>query len=538
VHDAVLSFLRDGADLPSPPAIAVRILEETKKDECSLERLARIIEADPALVLKILRLANSSYYGLVTKVKTLPHALSILGLNAVKNIVLSFVLMENFRQTDGNVFNYDLFWRRSVTAAVGADLVCEVIDQSGEDIFLTGLLQNIGVLLLYICRQEDYLAVLEDTRFSPSSWEAVEAERFGFSHQDVGACILQDWGLHENIYQPIGHHHSPKKAPEKYRRLSQILLMADNLSLLYNEGHSAAIMSSLKRDFDTLFNIPPERVDTLVDTTAERALEVLSIFEIPPGGMKPFSQILQDANTELGRLNLTYEQLVLQYKSAKESAEALARELQKANQKLRQLATTDGLTGLYNHRTFQDLLERRVGEANRHKRHLTLALLDLDSFKKVNDNYGHSVGDAVLKAVCAKISSLLRHEDIFARYGGEEFAVILPETDIKGAMKLSNRLRKAVAEMVVSIKGTSLSVTISIGLSSNHPHMGDCNKNDLIEASDKALYMAKRDGRNAVRIALLDSTPPKRRQKLCAGIHNVRQQRAMAKECLSSSAAG
>ncbi|MDJ0783476.1 MAG: GGDEF domain-containing protein [Desulfosarcinaceae bacterium] len=506
MQDIVLTFLRSGAELPSPPAIAVRILEETKKDDCSLDGLARIIEADPALALKILRLSNSSYYGLVAKVKSLPRALSVLGLNAVKNIVLSFVLIDNFRNSDENAFNYDLFWRRSVTAAVSADLVSEVIGKPNEDIFLTALLQNIGVLLLYICRQEDYLGVLEDTRFNPSSWEAVEAERFGFNHQDVGTQVLKDWGLPENIYRPIGFHHSPQEAPSDFREISRILRIADNLSLLYTEEHSAVIIETLKRDFDEHFDIPPEQVDDLIDTTARRTVELLSIFDIPPGGMKPFSQILQDANTELGRLNLTYEQLVLQYKSAKESAENLARELQKANQKLRQLATTDGLTGLYNHRTFQDLLEKRVGEANRHKRHLTLALLDLDNFKQVNDGYGHSVGDAVLKAVSAKIAGMLRREDIFARYGGEEFAVILPETEIKGAMQLADRLRKAVAQMVLNIKGASLSVTVSIGLSSNLPHLGKCDKADLIDASDKALYMAKSAGRNAVRIALLNPT--------------------------------
>jgi diguanylate cyclase (GGDEF)-like protein len=518
VNDAILSFLRSGAELPSPPAIAVRILEETKKEECSLDSLAQIIEADPALALKILRLSNSSYYGLFTKVKTLPRALSVLGLNAVKNIVLSFVLIDNFRKSDENAFNYDLFWRRSVTAAVGADLVCQVTGETNEDIFLTALLQNIGVLVLYICRQEDYLAVLEETRFYPSSWETVETERFGFNHQDVGTRVLKEWGLHEKIYLPIGHHHSPQKAPQEFAKLSQVLNIADKLSLLYNEDHSAVIIDALKQDFDELFKIRPEEVDALIDTTAEQTVELLSIFEIPPGGMKPFSQILQDANTELGRLNLTYEQLVLQYKSAKESAEELARELQKANQKLRQLATTDGLTGLYNHRTFQDLLEKRVREANRHKRHLTLALLDLDNFKHVNDSYGHSVGDAVLKAFCAKISSLLRHEDIFARYGGEEFAVILPETDIKGAMQLANRLRKAVAEMVVSIKGTSLQVTVSIGLSSNHDQRGAYDKKDLIEASDRALYTAKGEGRNTVRIALPASMSSRKPQKMCVAL--------------------
>jgi diguanylate cyclase (GGDEF)-like protein len=466
--------------------------------------LAHIIEADPALAVKIMRVSNSSYFGLVAKVNTLPRALAVLGLNAVKNIVLSFVLIENYKASDENGFDYDLFWRRSVTAAVSAELVCEAIGETIEDIFLTSLLQNIGVLILYICRPEDYLAVLEDTRFAPTTWKKAEEERFGFNHQAVGAQVLEAWGFPGIIHAPIGFHHSPQAAPPAYQKVAEILNLADSLSLLYNEEHSTEVVGILKQTLHKRYHLTPDDVDALIDAVAQRTIELLSIFEISPGRMKPFSQILQDANTELGKLNLTYEQLVLQYKTAKESAENLARALQRANRELRQLATTDGLTGLYNHLTFQDLLEKRVLEANRHKRHLSLAFLDLDNFKGVNDRYGHSVGDAVLKAVSARITGLLRKEDIFARYGGEEFAIILPETEIRGAMQLADRIRKSIAQLVVTIKGASLRVTVSIGLSSNHPGQGYCDKSALIEASDKALYMAKGAGRNAVRVALLN----------------------------------
>ena len=123
MRDQIRQFLEREMNLPSPPAIAVRILEEIKKDECSLEGLSRIIESDPALVTKILKVSNSPYYGVVAEVNTLPRALSILGLNAVKNIVLSFVLTDSASGSEDSRFDYDLFWRRSVTSAVSAELV-------------------------------------------------------------------------------------------------------------------------------------------------------------------------------------------------------------------------------------------------------------------------------------------------------------------------------------------------------------------------------------------------------------------------------
>lgn len=504
MQDVVQKLLKLGTELPSPPGIAVRILEEIKNEECSLEGLARIIEPDPALVTRILKIANSSHYGLVAEVNTLQRALSVLGLNAVKNIVLSFVLADTIRGDRESNFSYDLFWRRSVTTAVSADLVCKLIEQPCEDIFITALLQDIGMVFMYIFYQDDYLAVLEDTRFNPSNREDIETEIFSFNHQDVGSAILEEWGLPGKIYKPIGYHHTPRKAPSDGQFASKILNIAHSLSSIYHGNHSAEAVENTMDVLTSQFGLKVEDVDTLIDTIASHTVELLSFFEIPAGDMRPFSQILQDANAELGKLNLTYEQLVLQYQNAKEAAETLARELLEANRKLRKLATTDGLTGLYNHRAFQDLLQKRVSEANRHGRSLAMMMLDLDHFKGINDKYGHPVGDAVLKVISNKITGLLRNEDIIGRYGGEEFAVILPETTIKGAIQLAERIRMTVAELVIKINSISLNVTVSVGISANHPDQGDCDKSALIEAADKALYMAKNAGRNVVRVCLLN----------------------------------
>ena len=500
---AISKLLRKEPDLPSPPAIALRILEEIKREECSIDSLSRIIEADPVLVAKVLRISNSSHYGLVSEVNTLPHALSLLGLNAVKNIVLSFVLTENVpKGANDGAFNYDQFWRRSVTTAVSADLVCDLFDADCPDIFVTALLQDIGQLFMYICLRDDYLCLMEESQFGMSPEQDLEKETLSYNHQEVSATVLENWGLPKTIYKPIGFHHTPHEAPEKWRFTAEILYIADHLSLIYHGQQNASAMESIKNILHERHGISNQQVDELIDRTASDTLELLSFFDIPPGNMKPFSQILQEANSELGKLNLTYEQLILNYKTAKDSAEKLLRQLQKANRKLRKLATTDGLTGLLNHRAFQEVLDRRISESKRHHRHLSLMLLDIDKFKAVNDQYGHPVGDTVLIIVSRAISEILRKEDIIARYGGEEYSIILPETDAQGAVHLAERIRKSIEDLVIKINGLSLKVTISIGVSTKKPHMSDCNKTELITMADKALYAAKNAGRNRVRASL------------------------------------
>ncbi|MBW6520526.1 MAG: HDOD domain-containing protein [Desulfoarculaceae bacterium] len=145
--------------LPSPPAIALRILEVVKQDDASFEELARIIQVDQALTTKILQIANSSFYGMANKVNTIEKALSLLGLNVTKNIALSFVIAKEITGPECGGFNFHYFWRRAVTCAVGAELPASLLRYKNEDLFVSTLLQDIGILVMYLSRPEEYQPV-------------------------------------------------------------------------------------------------------------------------------------------------------------------------------------------------------------------------------------------------------------------------------------------------------------------------------------------------------------------------------------------
>ncbi len=166
----------------------------------------------------------------------------------------------------------------------------------------------------------------------------------------------------------------------------------------------------------------------------------------------------------------------------------------KLHAEIEKLATTDGLTGLYNHRRFQEDLSEEFKRLHRQSSPVSLILADIDYFKKVNDTYGHPVGDLVLKGVSKIIREEIRDIDMPARYGGEEFAVILPGTDAEGSKIIAERLRKAVMDTTFSADGKPLKVTISIGIAS--APVDAKSKEDLLEKTDQALYHAKHNGRN------------------------------------------
>jgi diguanylate cyclase (GGDEF)-like protein len=175
----------------------------------------------------------------------------------------------------------------------------------------------------------------------------------------------------------------------------------------------------------------------------------------------------------------------------------LQKELMESNKRLELLSITDGLTKLYNHRHFQDELARAFEESERYGRPLSLAIVDLDLFKKVNDTHGHAVGDEVLKAVSGIFQESIRSTDLAARYGGEEFAVMMPETDLAEAMVFAEKIRGLVENLPVVTPAATIPVTVSIGVGSV-PHSRIHTAKELVVAADKALYRAKRNGRNQV----------------------------------------
>jgi diguanylate cyclase (GGDEF)-like protein len=164
--------------------------------------------------------------------------------------------------------------------------------------------------------------------------------------------------------------------------------------------------------------------------------------------------------------------------------------------KMETMATTDGLTGLTNHRTFQSRFEDLIQRAQRHGHKVALLLCDVDHFKKVNDNYGHPVGDEVLRRVAKVLQEVPRKIDIPARYGGEEFAVILDNVDVEQAKAVANRIRIEIQNVVVDTEKGPLSVTESVGVCV-YPEDGP-DRATLIERADLALYHAKHNGRNQV----------------------------------------
>jgi diguanylate cyclase (GGDEF)-like protein len=205
-----------------------------------------------------------------------------------------------------------------------------------------------------------------------------------------------------------------------------------------------------------------------------------------PLGQVAFTRDWPFSDTETARLEFLLSHLVYPLRNALLYSDAL------------QAATRDPLTGIHNRAAFESTLEREVSYAARHGTPLSLLMLDLDHFKRVNDRHGHIAGDCVLKAFVGQVQECVRKSDAAFRYGGEEFALLLRNTPIQGAVQLGERIRQAVAALRPQCESLRVSITVSLGVAQLQP--GD-NPWSLVDRADRALYESKRSGRNRVTAA-------------------------------------
>ncbi len=192
------------------------------------------------------------------------------------------------------------------------------------------------------------------------------------------------------------------------------------------------------------------------------------------------------------------KQLELEVDDRTKELKGALEKLSQAHNILKELTTIDAVTGIRNRQHFDDVFEQEWRRAERQQYPLTLLLIDIDHFKRVNDTYGHLAGDECLRVVAREIDSMFnRPSDVVARFGGEEFIVILPYVEYGNALHLAEQVRKRIADRQIQAEGTQISVTISVGVATIVP-VEDMQPKSLVGEADAALYVAKASGRNAV----------------------------------------
>lgn len=507
-------------DLPSLPAAALEVMRLSRNEDVTLDQIAGALQNDPALAARLLKVVNSSMFGLSREVTSIRHAVVIVGLRAVKAMALGFSLtgLMSFRSTEG--FDYRRYWRRSLTTAAAARQLGRGKGNGlADEAFVAGLLSDIGMLAAHRKAGEVYRSVLEAAAAAGTAIEAVERARLGVDHAQIGQAVLHAWGLPPLLCEAVGAHHGAgvESVSGEGRALAGIVMGAARIAALFNRDPGAGLVEETRADVTRLTGLGADIVEETLIALDAHVNEMASYLEIDIESPVSYAQIQAEAAAAMTRFALEAEADRAASAREVEDARRHAERLEEEKKAILEIASTDGLTGIANRAVLDRRLEEEVRRAQSQREGLSVIFVDIDLFKQFNDEYGHAAGDAILKGVASALKSAVNGRGLVARYGGEEFAVVVPRTSRANAAALAEELRNTVAKLVIHWSGRALRVTASLGIGHVDAVEDGMTAGQLLHLADRAMYTAKRNGRDRVETTAgptgpggTPGTPPRR----------------------------
>ncbi len=492
----LLSRLENVTNLPTPPAVAANVISLAQSPEVALSDLAEAITCDPSLTTKVLRVANSPMYAQRRQSANLHQALVVLGINGAVTLALGFSLLPMLRRSPSENEHLAYTWKRSVLSAVSARVLAKKLKLvNSEEAFLAALLQDIGIMAIDRIESGFYQECGEFFG-DHDRLIAYEVEKLGDDHAEVGSWLLKNWGLPDYLQETVGMSHTmdansgdPKKdafsrCVALSGRVADLWLKDDDEEAGFSDTADAA-EAALALDRETFALVMGEIGTNIPDMAATFQTELISEQEA--------QIIVERAQEALTMRNLVSIQEVAELGKKTQQLTSLAYDLQQENQR-------DALTKVANRGHLDEVLDKGFKHAKRFGWTLSLAFVDLDFFKQVNDVYGHQAGDNVLRNVAHQLADLVRCTDTVGRYGGEEFVLILPGADEAGAEVVANRVLNRMRNLTHATgkDDESIVVTASIGCATLSEGNSFSTVAEFLAAADKALYTAKRQGRDRV----------------------------------------
>lgn len=499
-QEEIFEAVLHSPDLPTLPTVASKVIALTGREDTTLSDIAELIAKDMALSAKILKVSNSSFYSFPQQISSINQAVSLLGINAVRSLVLSFSFLSMKGKAGKTNFDFKKFWEDSLAGGIAAKLILEQIEGADtEEILISGLLQNIGQLALACSFPDEYNKILEATDEKPDD-EEPEKTQIGAGHTFVGYNLAKEWKFPEKLLVPILYHHDPDQYEGNDRDMQQTIAAVYLSSLLVrilNAEQPEVYHKKFRKEAKRLLGLKTLSINKILKQVHFEINQAAEFFEVRIKA-RSVEEILQEANLRLSLLNMSYEEVNRELIKSKMELEKLTRELEAKNKLLENLANIDGLTEIHNHRFFQNFLDKEINRAIRNEHTISILMADVDNFKKFNDTYGHQVGDFVLKEFSKMVAEQIRQYDLVARYGGEEFVFVIPETGPDEAMLVGEKIRKATEEHPFNDGSQVYHVTVSIGVACAKPSGPGFKKHEFIGLADEALYAAKNKGRNRV----------------------------------------
>ena len=502
MSQTIYEWIESGKNLPVLSGSIAKLMSLTQNDESSIYQIAEVIKRDVGLSTAILRITNSSAFGLLRRVTSIDQAVVLLGFKAVRNIALVVGVVDSFSPSE-SVF-LSKIWQRSILSGIAGRELCSLKgNKNPEDAFTNGLLHDIGLIAFYAFDKDLANQLIQKMELNGRLPLVEERELMGIDHVEAGSILAEKWGLPDEIKLSILNHHSEPSYDllnAEGNIISPIYYLSTLVGDIFYLGKKSDNIKEFINKSSSLIGIETDKAEGLLHDIHPQLVEIASYFQIDVGSEKNFEQIIRDANEEILNIAISNEVTKYHLTQAFEREKKLAAKLEKKNEDLKLLASKDSLTGLYNRQFLDEILEKEWFRSKRGNVPLSMAMVDIDDFKRINDSYGHRAGDIVLIKIAEAFKNKIRKNDFVARYGGEEFAFIFPETDIEKAGQIAKIINRLIQDLdISSLKDREkIALSISCGVSTAYPSKEGDSVDGLMKRADDALYEAKRSGKNKV----------------------------------------
>lgn len=475
--------------LPSLPAIAIQVIELTSDQNVSMDELAQLIQTDQAMAAKILRTVNSSFYGLRERCTTIRKALVMLGLSPVKSLVLGFSLVNSIDMDEESGFDYVAYWRRGLYTAAAAKSVAEKAGEkdTADECFLSGLLQDIGMIALLQTLGDRYIEIVNSTEGDHSKLVQAELTELEAQHPDIGATLAERWRLPEELTVPIKYHERPGAAPEEHQTIARAVAIGNLAHNALSDENPALSLRKYYKACKRWFNLDENDAETAFRRFAEAVDELSDLFNLDTGKNPDTDQLLKDAEETLIRI-------------IEDEPDATAR-CDQLNNLLVGEELNDPLTGLLGPKGFASALSSTFAGLGDSGEPIAVAQIVLDGLDAVQEQAGVLASDAVLIRAVAFLQQMFEPMGaIVCRVGSSIVSIILPGSEARQVAAEFEQFRvrfdASIAQLLATSRVDRSAIKISIGLASAKP--GDDGQikthEALLAAATKAVQAARTAG--------------------------------------------
>lgn len=523
-------FVAQAGDLYSLPAVAMEVLELASDAKADARRLKECIERDPALTTKILRVVNSSLFGLAQQVSDLNQALALLGMKPLKLLVLGFSLPDAmFEEIQADVLSR--YWQRTLVKSIAAREISERIRTGiGDEAFIAGLLQDIGQLVLVKCAGQPYVRFIHNVQNSSRDVRQLERRALGFDHVQLSAELLHRWGLPGLIVEAIAGANASDSVSGSSNPLVRVLDLAELVATLLCDGRTI-VLAELGERAGGHSTFSRSWLDELVITLQEKVEQLASVLSLElPGGVD-YREILERARQQMSQVASEVVADLLRERHSRQPHPEIDAQEQQLLEEARQLqaamdvalnpaplvvptATTRITPSVNEPRTVltaptvvrgletDTLLGRlrtHVMFCRQHRVPLSLLLVEIDHYPQVIFNQGTSGAQQVSERLHQLCETIDQDGAICLQTHDAGFALVLPDCDRSQAVRLGNQLIHDARTLRADQPGARPACTISVGSATVSLPPRNFPPEDLVQSADRCLYGARVSGGNVLK---------------------------------------